>query len=722
MNVFTKSKWIWAEQAAGEVNQYCDFHARFFAHAGREYTFRVSAESNFEAYLNGKLIAFGQYADYPDCKFYNTVQLEDLCEGENRLDLLGYSHGTPTMGYVPGQPSLIFEVTAGAEVVCASGRETLSRICPYYHSGEMYRITGQLGYSFRYFGEKDDRFSESLNGYAPSRIVARNCQVYKRPVASLTLGESVPSRIVTQGVFRYRTGELGGMAEECGEYRDNIARLLQNAYLSQSEPKFLFGRDYAPRMPLARPLRFQNNLCDSDGVYFLVDLAIEQSGAFHLDLRSDSSLRVIVAFGEHLDDLRVRSYISTRNFVFEVYTRAGKRTDFTALIRRIGARYLQVYVEGNEFELYDCSIRPTDYPVRELVTYPADPFWYRLYEVAARTLRLCMHEHYEDCPWREQAFYNFDSRSQILAGYALFGERDMPRACLSLMAKSLRANGHMEICAPARQPITIPIFTLSYLLILRDYLKYTGEKDFVQALLPTARSVLNAFISRLDERGLMPVFVEPDYWNFYEWSREMDGMPIEREHNLQLRWDAPLSAFTYLALDAYREICATCDLNSEPEYLAAMDAIRSGANRYFFSGGRYASYLDCDGRLSGFCEFTNIMFLYAGIVPAAERESLADLLLSGESGMTACTIAPLLYLYEAALRLNREKFLPIVRREMETRWGKMLFAGATTFWETEKGADDFYYAGSLCHGWAAFPVYLYEKYYRGNENVDSQTG
>lgn len=35
----------------------------------------------------------------------------------------------------------------------------------------------------------------------------------------------------------------------------------------------------------------------------------------------------------------------------------------------------------------------------------------------------------------------------------------------------------------------------------------------------------------------------------------------------------------------------------------------------------------------------------------------------------------------------------------------MLDDGATTFWETELGADDFGGAGSLCHGWSAIPIY-----------------
>ena len=43
-----------------------------------------------------------------------------------------------------------------------------------------------------------------------------------------------------------------------------------------------------------------------------------------------------------------------------------------------------------------------------------------------------MHEHYEDTPWREQAFYVADSRNQALCGYYAFGEYRFPAACFEL--------------------------------------------------------------------------------------------------------------------------------------------------------------------------------------------------------------------------------------------------------------------------------------------------
>ena len=54
-----------------------------------------------------------------------------------------------------------------------------------------------------------------------------------------------------------------------------------------------------------------------------------------------------------------------------------------------------------------------------------------------------------------------------------------------------------------------------------------------------------------------------------------------------------------------------------------------------------------------------------------------------------------------------------VMEDVARIWGGMLFAGATSFWETDAGAWDFERAGSLCHGWSAVPIYLYYRYVLG---------
>ena len=64
--------------------------------------------------------------------------------------------------------------------------------------------------------------------------------------------------------------------------------------------------------------------------------------------------------------------------------------------------------------------------------------------------------------------------------------------------------------------------------------------------------------------------------------------------------------------------------------------------------------------------------------------------------------------FDALLHEDRERYAPIILNELDRDYLYMLRHGATTFWETIEGADDFSDAGSLCHGWSALPIYYYE--------------
>jgi hypothetical protein len=61
--------------------------------------------------------------------------------------------------------------------------------------------------------------------------------------------------------------------------------------------------------------------------------------------------------------------------------------------------------------------------------------------------------------------------------------------------------------------------------------------------------------------------------------------------------------------------------------------------------------------------------------------------------------------YYDALLMFGDKYRDFILNDIKKKYGYMLEQGATTFWETEKGWQDFNNAGSLCHGWSAIPAY-----------------
>ena len=74
---FSKAKWIWSSYD-GEPNQYIIARADFSAGSGG-CALKISADSQYAAYINGELAAFGQYADYPEYKVLTRSTYQNTC-------------------------------------------------------------------------------------------------------------------------------------------------------------------------------------------------------------------------------------------------------------------------------------------------------------------------------------------------------------------------------------------------------------------------------------------------------------------------------------------------------------------------------------------------------------------------------------------------------------------------------------------------------------------
>ncbi len=82
--------------------------------------------------------------------------------------------------------------------------------------------------------------------------------------------------------------------------------------------------------------------------------------------------------------------------------------------------------------------------------------------------------------------------------------------------------------------------------------------------------------------------------------------------------------------------------------------------------------------------------------------------IEGAPSVIPNTLSMNIFRFDALLAADRERFAPIILNELDRDYLYMLRQGATTFWETIHGAEDFGDAGSLCHGWTALPIYYYE--------------
>jgi len=113
-----------------------------------------------------------------------------------------------------------------------------------------------------------------------------------------------------------------------------------------------------------------------------------------------------------------------------------------------------------------------------------------------------------------------------------------------------------------------------------------------------------------------------------------------------------------------------------------------------------------------YCELAQALSLLANVAPAASRNGLRQRLVERNPAWVETTLSQSLYKYEALLG-GGDAYSRATVEAVAEEWGAMLRKGATSFWETRLGGEDFGGGGSQCHGWSATPAYLFGAYVLG---------
>ena len=178
--------------------------------------------------------------------------------------------------------------------------------------------------------------------------------------------------------------------------------------------------------------------------------------------------------------------------------------------------------------------------------------------------------------------------------------------------------------------------------------------------------------------------------------------------------EAPLNAFLSLALQALVKILRAIGKSETAERYEAYIQPLNQAIQAFFYRGEDRLFASFDDRAEGkYSVLTNALCLLCGAAEGVDKTNLLKILSANGAADTGLYVIPNTlsmnsFRFDALLRENRERFAPVILAELDRDYLYMLRKGATTFWETIEGSDDFSDAGSLCHGWSALPIYYYE--------------
>ena len=700
------AKWIWFD--AGRETAVFARARRVFelGSVPKEVELKITCSGHYKLFVNGRYICRGPMRSHPSRKRYDFVDVsEELSPGSNviAVALVHYGYATAqASGIIPG---FWFQLDAGSERL-ESDLDWRFSWDPCFHR-DAARRNSCYGPAEIFDARKEEDWTATSyddSAWQKPYVVTDNhgnSGPFVNPMEKLVPRtvpmmheEAVPPATVE------RIGEVIGQEDMIGTTHiptlasyllqdvvvdarfsavENAAGVCEGgsgaAFVSQPSPK-----DYG-----------QPNQVNAVIIY---DFGREITGYGWLDVEGNEGAVVDISYGERLIAGRVQSVVQHVGYADRYILTQGRQRH--EVYDWKGFRYMQLTFRNltEPLKLHGVGATISWYPLEQLGSFTSpDKQVEEIWRTGAYTQQLCTHDTVMDCPWREQQQWLGDGRVQLLILQNAFGEKTMPRSFVENFAESQLATGHMRCVAPGCDRYIVD-YSLWWVQALWDVLLFDGDVEFAARWILHLEKQMAWFDGYINADGLLE---RTPGWVFIDWANVgKDGVC------------AVLNAIYAIACDAAANVCRAAGRKDLMKtYTAKAAAVRNAFHGVFWDDGR-RFYVDnvVDGAKSGrFSWHTQAAAVLAGVLEVDATDLMERAV--GDSSLVKTEPYFSYYLCEALSEAGLgDKAMEFVR----DRWGAMLDAGATSFWEEWQPAGSFregYWRmrpRSQCHAWSAGPT------------------
>ncbi|HIY02910.1 MAG TPA: hypothetical protein IAA26_13890 [Candidatus Blautia faecipullorum] len=695
------SNWIWTPQWTAEdkeIPRIVLFRktAELFAEP-KKGSIRISADTRYKLYINGRLVETGPSRGDHQIWFYDEIDiLPYLKKGKNVIgvSVLRYpedpaagNHGmfrTSVPGlYVTGaaqdMEDNICDLSADASWRCRK-----DELVSFYREEERFAplvIHEHAEGSKELFGWRECEYREE--GWLQAKAYIR-----KQVSEAVSPGNLKPRNIP----FLYRKKRR----------LEGVMDLRESSYTENDWMDFINGEK-----ALTIPAHTEETV--------VLDAGVEKTGYIRLALSGGTGARADFLYSEayvqegfvgpeHIPVKKDRTdKINGHLQGYEDYYRAGGFG--TAENNEVYEPYwfrtfrfirLRIRTEEEPLTIHSLDYEETGYPLEvstEVET--SDESLKKIWEISERTLKLCMHETYEDCPFYEQLQYIMDSRTQILYTYAVSGDDRLARKCLDDLRRSQRYDGLLNCNYPNCNPNIIPGFSIYYILMLYDHMMYFGDREIIAAYMPVVEQILHFFERHLTKEGYVEkvggVNMDARFWSFIDWAEEWNdtsGMPTAG-------LKGPLTMESLLYIYGLQHAARLMEYLERSEDVKRLSKRAEDVQRALLKYCVGENGMLQDG--PGVEEYSQHCQVFALLTDTVDLETGKRNLLRtiNEKGFTQCTVAMRFYLFRALEKAGLYRYTDMYWNT----WREMIRNHCTTCVESEA------YARSECHGWGALILY-----------------
>lgn len=364
-------------------------------------------------------------------------------------------------------------------------------------------------------------------------------------------------------------------------------------------------------------------------------------------------------------------------------------------------RFIKLYIETDNEDLWITKFfyEETGYPLEVISSgETSDPSLNKTWEISERTLRRCMHETYEDCPYYEQLQYIMDSRSQILYTYSISGDDRLARKCMDDFKRSQRYDGLLNCCYPSVGTNVIPTFSIYYILILQDHMMYFGDKSLIRYHLPVVERILDYFNHNLSSDGLVKKIgglndTNVDrFWSFVDWTPEWNktnGVP-----RATLKGALTIESLLYvLGLQAAASLASFINKNELADDFIAQSKITQQAIRKYCTSKE--GMIKDGPSVDQFSQHVQVFSILTNTVGEDQGKKNLYKTIYEKEKYAQCSVSMAFYLFRALEKVKLYQYT----NEYWNIWRRMIKNNATTCIEAESGDR------SDCHAWGALILY-----------------
>ena len=441
-------------------------------------------------------------------------------------------------------------------------------------------------------------------------------------------------------------------------------------------------------------------------------LEVEARGGEVIEVAVAEALPGEYGRGTPGDGLRSEGHLGCAR-VFRYVARPGRQRFEAFNWTAVRAMQIVVREAPGGLRLIRAGSIATCYRVAEEGAFASsDPFLDRLWRTGRYTVRQCMHDAWVDCPGREARQWIGDAVVQFDIAVRALGPGVFPlhRQFLRHVAESQRGDGLVRMFTPgdmSAEGLTIPDFTLLWILSAERYWMESGDAATIEAIMPAMERAAGWCARMRNGHGLIADVPE---WHFIEWAA------IGRA--------GEAAAFNALQVGALAALARMAEAVERPRLavrcraMAEESAASLAARHWNEARGCYVDSVDPKTGAQAPCvsQHANALMLLLAIGPAERRPRILAAI-TNRSRLKLTAAPPIVpvgepfdpasdvvransffshFVYEGIARAGGFGW---VLEDVRATYGPMLATGTSTLWESfDPGA-------SLCHGFSATPTW-----------------